>query len=455
MDKVPIFACMAFFVSCLALGDDFSEQVDVKAHQRDEKIPLEVPENQSWNIHGQLTVVNQSHSSFNGGSRPDGTNSLPRQSNSAETADFTLFFGLKIWEGAEFYFNPEIDQGFGIGNTLGLAGYSSAEAYKVGAYRPYYRTPRAFIRQVFNLDGEWIHLDDEANQLAKSIRTHAVTVTAGKFSVVDIFDTNRFAHDSHQDFLNWAGVDAGAFDYAADSWGYTDGVAIEWTQDRWTWRNGFFDLSTYPNSENIDLGFKQYQLVTELELRHEFWDDPGKFKILAFANRGKMATYANAIAAAGVGIPELAKARKYDWKTGFAINFEQAIGSSLGLFGRLSINDGRKETFEFTDINQSASLGISLTGERWGRPKDTMGALVIVNGLSSQAQQYFAAGGLGLLIGDGYLNYGIEKICEAYYKLKVIDHLDFSFDLQRVNNPGYNTARGPITIYAIRLHGDF
>ena len=418
----------------------------------------EAHETQTWNFHGQTTIVNQWHQNLNGGSKPDGTNSLSRHSSSAETVDLTLFFGIKLWQGAEFYFNPEIDQGFGISNTLGLGGYASGEAYKVGANTPYYRDPRAFIRHTFDLVGENLFLEDQPNQLAKSITANNVIVTFGKFSVVDVFDTNTYAHDPRMDFFNWAGVDAGAFDYAADSWGYTDGLAVEWTQDWWTWRNGFFDLSTYPNSENIDQGFKQYQLVTEFEERHKLWGHPGKIKFLAFANRGKMATYSHAIAAAGVGnIPDVNKPglRKLDWKTGFAMHFEQEINSKAALFGRASMNDGTKETFEFADINQSVSLGISLRGEIWGRPADSIGAQYIENGLSSQAKQYFAAGGLGLLIGDGYLQYGREKITEIYYNLKVADHLAFSFDFQNVNHPAYNIARGPVTLYAVRVHADF
>jgi high affinity Mn2+ porin len=455
MDKIPVFTCMVFFVTCLAFGEDFSEHADVMAQQHDEKIPLELAENQSWNVHGQLTLVNQSHPRFNGGSRPDGTNSLPRQSTSAETADFTLFFGLKLGQDTAIYFNPEIDQGFGIGNTLGLAGYASGEAYKVGAHTPYYRNPRVFIRHVVNLGGEETPMEDQANQLAQTITVNHVTFTFGKFSVVDIFDTNSYAHDARLDFLNWAGVEAGAFDYAADAWGYTDGLAVEWTLDRWTWRNGFFDLSTYPNSEHIDQGFKQFEIVSELESRYDWFGQEGKVKFLAFANRGKMGRYSNAIAAANGGIPNVSKVRHLDWKTGLAINFEQEITSNTALFGRISKNDGTKETFEFSDINRSASLGLSLKGKIWGRPEDTAGVQFMVNGLSSQAQQYLARGGLGLLIGDGYLDYGLENIAEVYYNFKVIEHLAVSVDLQNVKNPAYNSARGPINICAVRVHAEF
>jgi high affinity Mn2+ porin len=415
-------------------------------------------EHEAFNFHGQTTLVDQWYQGLNGGGLGEGSNSLSPHSQSAETIDLTVFLGARLWEGAGFYFNPEIDQGFGLGNTLGLAGYTSGEAYKVGAQHPYFRAHRYFIRQTLNLGGDPIFLDDQANQLAQLRTTNHVILTFGKFSVVDIFDTNAYAHDPRGDFLNWAGIDAGAFDYAADSWGYTDGLAVEWTQGEWTWRNGFFDLSQHPNSENIDQGFKQYQLVTEFEARYPLWNYPGKLKLLAFANRGKMASYSKAIEMAGTGqLPSVAQAgvRQFDWKTGFALNLEQAIHPDIGVFARFSFNDGSKETYEFSDINQSLSIGISYKGLILGRPEDSMGMQLIVNSLSSQAKRYFAAGGLGLLIGDGYLNYGPERIVEIYYNLQMLDHLGVSLDLQNISNPAYNTARGPVTIYALRFHAEF
>ena len=213
-------------------------------------------------------------------------------------------------------------------------------------------------------------------------------------------------------------------------------------------------ILTIPNSENIDQGLKQYQLVTEFEKRHELWDQPGKLKLLVFANRGKMGRYSDAVAQSPSG-PDLAKVRKLNWKAGIAVNLEQQLNSSLALFGRASINDGSKETYEFTDINQSLSLGLSIKGSLWNRPQDTLGAQIIVNGLSGQAKDYYAAGGLGLLVGDGYLKYDLEKIIEMYYGLQLMNHLALSFDLQNVTHPAYNILRGPVTIYAVRLHADF
>ncbi|RIJ43861.1 carbohydrate porin, partial [Maribellus luteus] len=183
--------------------------------------------------------------------------------------------------------NPEIDQGFGLSNTVGLAGFSSGEAYKIGNNAPYRKLPRLFLRQVINLGGEQQAVESAPNQLAGSRSADNVTITVGKFSVVDIFDTNTYAHDPRGDFLNWAVIDAGAFDYAADAWGYTHGLAVEWTQSWWSLRGGLFALSVVPNSVTIDTTWKQYQWVGEFEARHDWFGRPGKIKLLAFATRGR------------------------------------------------------------------------------------------------------------------------------------------------------------------------
>ena len=408
-----------------------------------------------FSIHGQMTSITQAYSAFN--APYSGANSLPGYSDSAATFDGSLFLGAKLWTGAEAYFNPEIEQGFGLAGTLGMAGFPSGAAYKIGSADPYYRTSRAFIRQTFNLGGETINLENQPNQFAKAITSNNLVITAGKFSVVDIFDTNSYAHDPRSDFLNWAGIDAGAFDYAADAWGYTYGAAIEWSQDWWTLRGGFFDLSVIPNSTQIDIGFKQYELVTEFEARHELWGHKGKFKVLGFVNRGNMGRYADAVAQAQQtgGTPDTALVRQMGWRPGIALNFEQEITPTVGMFVRASQNSGAQETFEFTDINQSLSAGLSIKGTLWNRPDDTLGIAGTVNAISKDAQQYFALGGLGVLIGDGALSYGPEQILEVYYNFTATDYLSFGLDYQHITNPGYNTARGPVNIFGFRVHTSF
>ena len=212
-------------------------------------------------IHGQTTVVEQAHNGFPSPYR--GANSLSPDASGRETFDVTLFAGVRPWRGGEAWINPEIDQGFGLSNTLGLAGFPSGEAYKVGKAEPYFRLQRLFFRQTFDLGGQAQTVDAAANQMSGSRAGNYVAVTVGKFSVTDVFDQNDLAHDPRHDVLNWALLDAGTFDYAADAWGYTVGAAVEWRQGGWSLRSGVFDLSDVPNSERLDPHFGQFQLIEE------------------------------------------------------------------------------------------------------------------------------------------------------------------------------------------------
>lgn len=409
----------------------------------------------AWNLHVQANNVTQWHPSFR--APYSGTNSLQPDSRSAETTDATLYLGLRPWRGGEFYLNPELDQGFGLGDTQGVAGFPSAEAYKVGDHSPYVRLQRAFLRQVFDLGGATGPVADDANQLAGTQSADNLTITVGKFSVVDLFDTNRYAHDPRADFMNWSVVDAGAFDYAADAWGYTMGAALEWTRAWWTVRAGLFALSDTPNSPHIDTGFGQTQWVAEFEARQHAFGRPGKVKLLTFVSRGDMGSYADALALAQrTGAPpDTAQVRRRASRAGAVLNVEQELSDTLGFFARASANNGRFEAYDFTDINRSVSAGLSLQGAAWGRPDDTVGAAFVQNDLSGAARAYFAAGGLGLLIGDGQLSYGAERIAEVYYRWQPRAHLAVTFDLQHVVNPAYNRDRGPVTIAGLRLHAEF
>ena len=409
-----------------------------------------------FGIHGQTTVVGQYHPAY--GSPFSGANSLASDNGGDETVDATLFVGVRLSKEMELYVNPEVDQGFGLSNTLGAAGFPSAEAYKIGAHDPYYEIHRAFGRYTLGLGGAEETIEPGANQLAGTRPADNVTVTVGKFSAVDIFDTNSYAHDPRSDFLNWSLVDSGAYDYASNAWGYTYGAAVEWTQSWWTLRFGGFDLSNVPNQVNLDPTFSQFELVTEAEERHQLFGHPGKVKVLFFNNRGRMANYNDAVRLAQETgtTPDVSLVRRYGSRPGAALNLEQEILPDLGAFARASLNDGHKETFDFTDINQSIAAGVSLAGNRWGRPNDTVGLAGVVNDISHDARNYFAAGGIGVLIGDGQLpNAGLEQILEAYYKASVTEAINVTVDYQHITNPAYDAARGPVDILGLRVHAEF
>ncbi len=413
---------------------------------------------QVWNLHAQYTTVLQYHPAF--ASAFEGANSLDPGNYGKETSDLTIFAGAALWRGAAVYINPEIDQGFGLDGTLGMAGFPSGEAYKVGARNPYFRLPRAFVRQVIGLSGDdaTAALPDAANQLAAALPADNITITVGKYSVVDIFDTNQYAHDPKSDFLNWSIIDSGAFDYPADAWGYTYGAAVEWTQSWWTLRAAGFALSQVPNSKDIDGQFQQFGLVTEFEERHELLGRAGKIKTLLFLNRGKMGRYTDALALAQRtgSPPDTSLVRRYASRPGAALNIEQQLGQDLGGFLRVGANSGAMEAYEFTEINDSLSAGLHWGGTAWNRPQDNAGLAVAVNAISAAARGYFAAGGLGILIGDGRLpDYGRETVVETFYCMRVVDAVSLSADYQYVTNPAYNRDRGPVSIFSARLHAEF
>jgi high affinity Mn2+ porin len=415
----------------------------------------QLPDNEDWAIHAQLTNITQKHNDFY--AQYNGPQSLSPNGPAEETTDATLMIGRRLWNGSEVWINPEIDQGYGFNDTLGIAGFPNGGAYKLGANTPYIRVPRLFIRQVISLIGEKTDVEAGPNQLASNIGMNNVTITAGKFSVTDIFDTNSYAHDPRADFLNWSVIDAGSYDYGADPWGFTWGGAVEWTQDWWTLRGGFFQLSPQPNGKIVRINFGGNSTNLELETRHTWAGHPGKFKLLAWIDQGKMASYQDAILLGQEtnSFPEVALVRRYSSRPGVVLNAEQELSSDVGAFLRLSADRGDKETYEFTDINQSLSAGLSIKGNSWGRRDDTIGIAGVLNRISGEAQSYFEAGGLGLLIGDGRLNYAPEKIAEVYYAWHPLSYASITFDYQQVSDPAYNQDRGPVSIYGVRFHANF
>ena len=409
------------------------------------------PEN--WAVHGQATITWLLQPAFR--SPYQGPHSLSPAANGRETIDATLYAGVRPWPGAEIWINPEVDQGFGLSNTFGVAGYPSGEAFKLGKVDPYPLVQRGFLRQTVDLGGETEKLEPDLNQLGGTQTANRLVFTVGKYSIVDIFDTNTYAHDPRNDFLNWSIIDQGAFDYAANSWGYTYGGAAEWYQDWWTARVGLFDLSQTPNSPKLSNGFAQGQFVAELEERHRLWDQPGKLKALYWLTRGNLGTYLAAIALGEVTgqTPSTGDVRSFRTKGGFGLNLEQQLAPDFGVFARASVSQGTVEEVDFTDINQSMSGGFSLTGSRWGRPDDTVGLAGAANRISHQGKLYLAAGGLGGIIGDGQLaNAGPEQIIEAYYRVAVFGFARVALDYQFIDHPAYNRDRGPVSIFGLQLH---
>jgi high affinity Mn2+ porin len=429
---------------------------------------LSMPDPDNVNFHGQGTFVWQGTPAFNSPSM--GANSLQPVANGRETIDATLFAGLRFWKGAELWVDPEIDQGHGLAETHGLAGFASGESYKLGFTDPYARVQRYFVRQTIDLGGDTQKVDADINQFAGSVTENRLVLTVGKFAVVDIFDTNKYANNPKTDFLNWSLINTGTFDYAGDAWGYTYGAAAEWYQGRFTLRGGVFDMSAVPAGGGmnapgygLDEGFNQLQYVGEIEERHELWGEPGKIKITGFVIHGRMGDFQDAINLSQPGQPfagdasdALASVRTYRNRPGVSVNLEQQVNDSVGVFARAGWADGTVEPWDFTDIDRTVQAGVSIAGKQWGRPDDTIGVAGVINGLAPVHQAYFNAGGLGVLIGDGSLtNYGLEQIFETYYSYAITPTTKVSVDYQFIANPAYNAQRGPVNAFAGRFHTAF
>ena len=415
-----------------------------------------LPESTDWNVHAQTTFLPTGYPAFR--SPYAGPNSLPGSGQARETWTTTAFLGVRLWQGGEFYFDPELAQGFGLNGTLGLAGFSNGEAQKAGAPFPKYRPQRYYIRQTFGLGGEQEDVADAANQLPGKRDIDRVTVVVGRFAVGDFFDGNSYAKDPRADFMNWAMWSSAAYDFPADLPGFTRGAVAELNRKDWAVRAGVFEVPSAPNSDVLT--FKTGGAVLEFEERHKIFDQPGKLRLGIFANRGNTGNYRQALAIAAFD-PALdintvmQSIRRENPKYGFYANAEQQIAKDIGLFVRASWNDGQNETLSFTDIDRSLSGGVSIKGSYWGRSSDTIGLGGAINGLSSGHRDFLAAGGLGLLIGDGRLNYQPERILETYYAFAIDKNFTVTADYQFITNPAYNADRGPVHIFSGRLHGEF
>ncbi|HEY2138153.1 MAG TPA: HoxN/HupN/NixA family nickel/cobalt transporter [Xanthobacteraceae bacterium] len=410
----------------------------------------------NWNLHGQFTYIEQGYFAFH--SPYQGANSLSGASQIRNTATATAFLGLRLWDGAEFYVNPELDQGSGLSDTFGLAGFPNGEAQKSGFPVPRLNIDRVMLRQTFGLGGPQEEIADGPNQLPGKQDISRITVTAGKLSVGDAFGLNTYSYDPRTQFFNWNIYGGGSYDWPMDKIGWTWGGIVDLNQKNWAFRVGYFLVPTVSNVNTLDTEIPTHgQYTAELELRYSVSAQPGKLRLFGWAQRGDMGGYLDALALppASANYPDITQTRKLRTNYGFVVNVEQAITDDLGVFSRASWSPGLVEIMGWTDCDASLSAGALLKGTGWGRPDDKIGLAGVVEGLSPQARAYFAAGGLGVLIGDGALNYRPEKVLEAYYAYSLNRWVTLTLDYQFFVDPAYNADRGPVSIYAARLHAEF
>ncbi len=406
-----------------------------------------------WNLHGQATAIGQTHPRFS--ALYSGPHSLQPGSDIRDTVTLDLMAGARLWRGAEFYVDGLMWQGFGLSKTFGVAGFPNGEAFRVGTEVPNINLARAYLRWSVGLGGELEAVEDAPFQLAGRRDTSRLTFTIGKLSAKDLFDNNAYANDPRAQFMNWSLMANGAWDFPADSLGFITGAAVELYGPEWAARYGIFQVPRVVNGLALDMAvLRAWSMVAEIERRYTAWDRPGAVRLLGYLTRAHMRNYEESLANPSVS-SDITLPRRYRHKFGFGINVEQELTEGLGIFLRAGWNDGRNETWTFTEVDRTVSLGLSLKGHAWGRPEDTFGLAGVLNGLSGDHRAFLAAGGVGLILGDTRLTYRLEQLLEAYYSLNVAKHVSVSPDYQFIRNPGYNADRGPAHVLALRLHITF
>jgi high affinity Mn2+ porin len=409
------------------------------------------------NFHFQLTSVTQYK--FSLPATYTGINSLLPVDESASTLTATIFWGTKLWKGAAVYINPEVAGGGGISSARGVAAFTNGEAFRVGDPEPKIYAARAFIKQIFNLGGEQNYIGEGANEVYKTRSRKYVMAVAGKFSIADFFDNNSYSHDPRSQFFNWGLMSNGAWDYPANVRGYTWGAVLEYSTEKFKVRGATTLVPKEANGNDMDLNIGQANSsVFEFEKPISLFKRKGIIRLLGFFTQAHMGNYvAASYNLRGGGGYDITSTRSYGrTKYGLGINVEQELGNGIGLFARASWNDGKNETWAFTEIDRSASVGLSFSGERWKRNDDAFGIGSVVSGLSEDHRNYLAGGGYGFIIGDGALNYGAEWVTEFYYKAKLFsDTFYLTANYQFVVNPAYNIDRGPAHVIGLRAHVEF
>lgn len=394
-----------------------------------------------------------------------GPNSIIPIGEKMYTFSTTAFFGMRLWQGAEIYLNPEISQGVPFStNLIGLGGFTNGEITRAGGTNPKLYRQKLFLRQTWNSGGESQRVEAGLNnQMAGWVDKNRFVLTVGNFSTLDVFDPNTYAKDARTQFMNWGNWTYAAYDYAADARGFGWGFAAEWYKDEWALRFGRMTGPVLPNGLSVDQSItKHFGDQIELEHEHTLYGHPGKVRVLGWRNRAKLASFNDALSwlknnpGNYTGPDALIAARGSEKiKYGLGVNIEQEISNNTGFFTRIMQTDGRTETYAFTEVDGSFSAGVAIKGNAWGRSEDGIGLSFMRNFLSADRRHFLEAGGISYFIGDGALNYHPEDIFESYYSFNVARNIQLTADYQRIQNPAYNAARGPINVYALRLHAEF
>ncbi len=453
--KYLIGACAALFCAILALGSEARAQISYDAGE--ETVFAHSETSPLW-VSGQGNFIFQWHPRFP--AEYSGPHSFERASEQAASVVLTLYTGLQLGTNTEALMVVESASGSGLSRVLGLAGFTNADAVRSPSLdgMPYFA--RAELHQVIPLSNEIDTAERTPISLLTQLPSRRIDIYVGRFSLVDFFDTNSIASDSHTQFMNWAVVDTAAYDYAADTRGYTWGGVLEFTDKWWTFRFGEALLSKRANGLILQ---KNLQRAHSENFEFEFRPQPLEHRntavrLLAFTNYANMGDYHQAIDLfldGKTATPDIdSHPQQTVLKYGFAANVEQEFTKDLRGFIRAGWNEGQHESWNYTEVDQTVAFGGDLRGTWWHRPHDKLGVAFVGNGISHNHREYLALGGFGFVLGDGRLTYGPEKIMETYYNFPLPVYHGFfgALDVQYIDDPGYNRARGPVLVLGVRLH---
>ena len=407
-----------------------------------------------WNLYYQATSIGDYHGTFRSPyESPQSLQDYPERDVSLTS---TLFFTYRLEQNTFLIFNPELAGGRGFSGVTGIADQPNGEIPRVAAATPKPYIARLLIQHDFGFGSATEPQESDENQLAGDRPINRYSIYAGRFTVTDYLDNNNYSHDPRSQFMAWGVMYNGAWDYPADTRGYTWGIVQELHTRAWSLRYGIVAEPQLANGSVFDRRlFRDHGQVWEAERRYAFRKREGAIRLLAFDNREQGGNYGEALKLAAetkttpdVNLTDRVGTLKY----GAGISFDQAVSNDIGVFTRLGWNDGKTQSFAFTAIDRLASGGVSIKGTRWRRRYDVAGTSLTAGGLSAVHREYLAAGGFDFLIGDGRLNYAPEYVWESFYSARVAPGFFTTFDIQRDSNPAYNHDRGPVMIYSLRLH---
>jgi high affinity Mn2+ porin len=435
-------------------------------------------ENERWNFYSQFTYIYAWKKAFQAPytNANGSTNSLLPTPEQSFTGTLTFYLGARLWKGAQVYVVPELISEKPLSQLKGLGGaIQDFELQKGGAETPTFYRSRSYLRQTFNFGGDPVPQESGPSQLGTTDTSRRLVIAAGNFSILDFFDKNAFDIDPRQGLFNLAFLTYTAYDFASDARGYSWGLVSELYWDKWAIRYGRITPPKQPNQLSIDFRlFKYFGDQVELEHNHHVFGQDGTVRVLGYRNRENIGNFSDAIAAFqsdplknattctafsygsnNATAPDLCWVRKPNVKKGIGIFGEQYVAKDIGVFARGMYSDGKTEVDAYTSTDRSASFGVLAKGSLWSRPKDVTGIGLNLGWISKSHADYLGMGGIDGFVGDGHITRAAETALDAFYSVNFRKSLWLSGDFQRVANPAFNSDRGPVDLWSVKIHGEF